>query len=193
MSVPILGIVNNSKHITPEVFFPFIGALQQQVTLHVSPVWKKDFAIISLKNLTNAPMLYLTDDEPKENTLGWRTSNVGYVYIKRILEKQACWTEIASHECLEMMVDGGLKTYVNRNDKEFWAHQICDPVLGTHYFINKIQLSNFVYPNYFVDNSHGPYDYLNVLKEPFSLCPTGYHTVVTVEKGIRKDKYYDVK
>ena len=67
---------------------------------------------------------------------------------------------VLNHEVDETLVDPTTQRFINGNEVE-----VCDPVYtSTYHGLGGVQLEDFVYPSYFHNRSHGPYDYLHVLK-----------------------------
>lgn len=61
------------------------------------------------------------------------------------------WQVATSHELLEMLVD-----------PSGTGNEICDPVQMASYTINRIGVSDFVLPSWFIAGSPGPWDYLRL-------------------------------
>jgi len=103
------------------------------------------------------------------------------------------------HEIFEMIGDPTLRALGPNGEKIAFVgsdgvsnpicREVCDPVCDVEMQINVIDatsssnstdtiyMSNYVYPNWFVPNSAGPYDALSVLKGPLTLCDSnGYVT-----------------
>jgi hypothetical protein len=69
------------------------------------------------------------------------------------------WTELASHELLEMLEDpsGG-------RSRDGYMFEICDRVENAGYYLHGVLVSDFVTPAWFSGHGHGPFDYLGLLK-----------------------------
>lgn len=97
------------------------------------------------------------------------------------------WTTAASHEALEYLVNMRLDRWVAESDEElvYWAKEIADPVEEDEYTTivtrfgerRTVTLSNYVYPDFWVPGSAGPWDHMRRLKGPFSLSAGGYAIV----------------
>jgi hypothetical protein len=104
------------------------------------------------------------------------------------------WSVAASHEALEYLVNLRLDRWVAESEDEeaYWAMEIADPVEEDHYAMavarfgerRAVQLSNYVYPDFWVPGSAGPWDKLRKLKGPFSLSHGGY-AIVERPSGLR--------
>jgi len=64
----------------------------------------------------------------------------------------------------------------------------CDAVQGLTYMRKGVELSDFVLPEYFIEGSDGPYDFLGKLDGPFTIDETGYSTIRTIKDGRVKTK-----
>lgn len=121
---------------------------------------------------------------------------VGHVFIEACRRNKEVWTEVASHEILEMLADEWLNLDVTRKlvggGFELWPREICDPVQGQAYEILGVRLSNFVYPEYYIEGADGPFDHMRLLKSPFEICKTGYSSILKISSGglaQRRDVY----
>ena len=102
---------------------------------------------------------------------------------------------VLSHEILELLVDPGCRTWCDGppddkvREREF-ALEVCDAVQDTTYQIGTndavdpdaahVHVSNFVLPSFFglgADPETTRYDWLNVLRGPFTVAPGGYSIV----------------
>lgn len=111
----------------------------------------------------------------------------GYVFTGPCERFDELWTEIASHEVIEMLGDPWINLEVRRGD-ELWARELCDPVQGQRYrtpLVDGVEVANFVLPEYFIEGADGPYDHLGLLTKPFDVAETGYALVTTPPGGRR--------
>lgn len=120
---------------------------------------------------------------------------VGHVFLGPCNRNNELWTVAASHEAIEMVGDEWVNLDVARHLEngatELWPRELCDAVQGLSYAVNGVQMSNFLYPEYFIENSDGPYDHLRILTAPFSIHPSGYASVMVIKDGFarRADRY----
>ena len=105
------------------------------------------------------------------------------------------WTAVASHEVLEMLGDPQVNIEIRRmltnGTIELWPQELCDATQEQAYSIDGLQVSNFVLPEYFIDGSDGPYDFLHKLKAPFSISDGGYSSVTRITKDGKVHTYND--
>ncbi len=184
----------NPAGLPVEDVWEFAHALDLQIREDFAPAWGK-YAIPWVSGAT-APegswCLYLWRGPQSAHDAGFlgRHSThgkdylpVGHVFVDIIQNFGESWTEVASHEALEMLADEWVNLDVRRETPdglELWAREVCDAVQGTGYEKKGVRLSNFVLPEYFIDGSDGPYDHLQKLKSGFSICESGYASVMRI-------------
>jgi hypothetical protein len=173
-------IINQSSSVSQEEVFHFSTILHAQINGEFAHTWNQNALVIANEiDSEKAWPIYLRDYPNSEADFGrLGRHNQGkkpyaVVFTKLCQIHQVSWTEFASHEALEMLIDPWVNRYVSQ-DGLFWAQEICDPVQGSNYVLNGIKVSNFVTPNFYRVNSSGPYDYLGLLDKPFSILDTGY-------------------
>jgi hypothetical protein len=71
---------------------------------------------------------------------------------------------------------------------ELWPRELCDAVQGLTYVKSGVPVSNFVMPEYFIEGSDGPFDYLKCLKHAFEIHHTGYSAIREVRGGHITDR-----
>ena len=59
----------------------------------------------------------------------------------------------------------------------------CDPVQGLSYEITGIKVSDFVYPEWFIDGSDGPFDHMRRLTKAFEIHESGYAAIRRITGG----------
>lgn len=59
----------------------------------------------------------------------------------------------------------------------------CDAVQGLSYEVGGVRVSDFVYPEWFIPGSDGPFDHMRVLTKPFEIHPSGYAAIRRVNGG----------
>lgn len=106
------------------------------------------------------------------------------------------WTQAASHEAIEMLLNWKLDQWVTAPDGARWPREACDPVEAYGYPMTvnlpfgesrDVQLSDFVVPSFWDARGRWAYDYLGMLGAPFTVAPGGYalveHDGAMVEVG----------
>ena len=111
----------------------------------------------------------------------------GHVFTELIQRSGELWTVIASHEALEMVADEWVNLEVSRKGAdgvwELWPREICDAVQGLSYRVGGVDMSDFVYPEWFIPGSDGPFDHLRRLGSPFEIHASGYASVRRINGG----------
>lgn len=102
--------------------------------------------------------------------------------IKPEYLRSGCLT-VLIHETLEMLVDPALKTVSTTPDKlgHNWLIEVCSTAVFGTYFHHQdpvtkqdCVLPNFAFPSAFDLNGKALFDYLGVLKAPFTTTPKSY-------------------
>jgi hypothetical protein len=179
-----------------------VAALQKQLQTDYSPAWGPDAEIVIASSPEAIPesawQLVLLDDSDHADALGYHELSVsgaplGKVFVRSVEQSGGRWSVAASHELLEMMADPGINLAAegydpeNRGATAFFAYEACDPVEGDTYEIDGVAVSDFVYPEYFELNPppKSQFDRLRLLKEPFSLRPGGYMSILPIARSAR--------
>lgn len=201
-----LCVLNHApKYLTPYAVADFVNALDTVLRQYVARTWGFDaipWVATSEKNLHETCMRLHLWERPEDardagafgvhRTAGSAYTPIAHVFIESVLERKLSWTEIASHEVLEMVCNPRVNEYVMQAAL-LWAKEVCDPVMGTTFVVDGVKIANFVYPEFFIEGADGPFDHARVLKEPFSLAPTGYASITKFVNGapVRRDIYGD--
>jgi hypothetical protein len=140
-------------------------------------------------------LLVIADDSDQAGALGYhdvdaKTTPIGFVFAKTDIVNDLSWTVTASHELLEMLGDPLANQAVQVGKSTFLAYEAADAVEADEdgYEITledgePIFVSDFVFPNWFVPDSPGPWDYRGLLTSALELRPGGYIGVWTAAKG----------
>jgi hypothetical protein len=138
----------------------------------------------------------LLDDADEADALGYHDQTpdgrpYGRVFVNPVLNSKGTVLTGAnsvsatlSHEVLEMWWDPQVNSWFQAPDGKLWAGELCDAVEGDSYDIlvsgNKVAVSNFVLQPFFdcEPEKGASFDYLGVLKKPFSIAPGGYAIIV---------------
>lgn len=189
-----LAVINRSS-LPDAAVVRFAGAQQRQITKEFSWVWDTNAAIFAAPDgVQLAPdtwRLYLYDEPQNAKDAGMlghheRPSGqkvpVGASFVRLAEREKESWTEIASHEVLEMLVDPWVNLLVAKG-AVLYSLEVCDPVQGQSYAVDGVELANFVLPAWFIEDVSGPYDYRKNLKQPFSIAAGGYASTFYVRDG----------
>src|ERR1700676_323727 len=133
-----------------------IGAMQAYVDQHVAPVWgtpaelfkstgfvKGCWAVVFLDNADQPGALAYHDLTPEGLPLS-------KVFVRTTIKNGDLVSVSASHELVEMLVDPAINMMTTGPDpKTIYAYESADPVEALSFKVNRIPMSDFVYPSYF--------------------------------------------
>lgn len=172
------------------------NAQQAQLDKDFSPAWGGD-ATITL--VTGGWPVYLEDFSDVQGALGYHDVDVSGVPFARVFVKTAAaanisWQSVASHEVLEMLADSNANTTVVGPDGCNWYREVGDPCEDLSYFVNSVEMSDFVYPSWFSPTGQKPFDKLGALRAPFTVTPGGYAAsdCGTVQGRVHESKGWSV-
>src|SRR2546421_11590719 len=176
------------KHRPPAGVLDAIAeALTIQVTRDFAPAWGVDAAQFNVGG--RGDKIHFFDSAHEAEGFGWHVTDhrglpYAHVFAAASISHGNGWTKgtdaisvTTSHEALEMLGDPRANEFCFDGDRRLWAREVCDPVQSRAYKIRTgdtlVPVSNFVLPAYFNPFAAGPYDYLRVLDEPFSIDTGG--------------------
>lgn len=184
-----LAVVSHRPGLAQYELYAFCNALEKQLRKDFLPVWGRYVTPFVARDGAASPdawQLHLWDGPQALADLAFRGRHAfSRVPTGHVFETSSRWAEIASHEVLEMLVNPYVNQYAVRrfgDQYELWPQEICDPVQGQTYAVDKVLLANFVYPAYFVetDVTTGVFDHLRKLQGPFTIANGGYSAKYTV-------------
>lgn len=191
-----IALINRSA-LSEKTVEKFAGAMTKQIQRDVAPAWQRYGVVYyatSEKGIPPTTWTITLYDEPQTaadaGAYGYHTTVVGQdrpvgCVFTKYAERDGCpWTTIASHEVLEMLGNEWVNQLVMRTTPdgaiEFWPTELCDAVQGQAYEIDGLQMSNFLYPGYFIEGFKGRLDHLKKLTRPFEISTGGYSSIVTI-------------
>lgn len=208
MGLTSLVVLNHTQCVSEPDLARFVNALDLQLRRDVTPVWGRYLVPWVARDLQGidpkAWQLHLWTsprDATEAGMLGSHTTQgadhvpIGHVFLENCQIHKESWTSVASHEVIEMMGDEYVNLDVARTLPngviELWPRELCDPVQGVTYAVNGVTLSNFVYPEFFIEKADGPFDHCRVLSQPFEIHPSGYAAILTIQDGRaqRRDRF----
>lgn len=189
-----IAIVNESTVVTTDQVRQWAIAIQQQITLHVAPIWGYRatlFTYPTKKGDVIPPNMWqcaILDDSDQAGALGYHDFTasgqpLGKVFAKTCQQAGSSVSVCMSHEIIEMLADPLLNLMTadprTQTPTRFYAFELCDPVeddsLGYH--VGGVLVSDFVLPGWFVPASDVPamqVDWMDRLTAPLSLATGGY-------------------
>jgi len=197
--IPTIACYNRAKRDLGCPLGELIDAMQIYIDSHVAPVWGTPARLVQAsKYRRDTWTLVFVDrftDPDDKDSIGYHHVNrdglpKSIVFVESALAESDNVALTASHEIVEMLVDPGvnLMTTGPRNNT-FYAYESADPVEESARKINGLEMSNFVYPEYFED-FHGRgsmrFDWVGEVDEPFQIMPGGYQSMFTRNGWIDK-------
>ena len=148
----------------------------------------------SLADMRGDAVLYLWSDVDVDNALGYHDQNnagvpYGFIFTELCKQLKESWTVTLSHEALELIADPEANLLVQgphpdpqrKGDIVFHWYEMCDAVQGDTYWLDGVEVSNFVLPLYFTasDEVGGRNDFLGSVHKrktlrSFGVNPGGY-------------------
>jgi len=179
-----IDCINGTSIISKNAFKNGIDALQIQIDQHFAPAWNIGANLKIVNQVTQGNVtIYVLDTTQEADILGYHDVTlkevpVGFVFAKTSQQSGESWTYTMSHEILELLGD----PYANlaaegqfAGAPAFFAYENCDAVEGDEgYKINGVQVANFLFPSWFVNQTATQYDCLQNLDAPFTIGSGGY-------------------
>jgi len=178
----IIRIINHSSLVSDAEVKAAAAAQQIQITRDFAPLWGKSAQILvgKLRRHITEWAFVLADSIDAAGALGYHTVHgavpAAIIDVKLCQQDGVSWTSCLSHEVLEALADPFCNLTWPYPGGKTVAWEVGDPVERDGYFINGIQMSNFVTPAWF-QGGPGPYDFLKVLSAPLTLSKGGYISV----------------
>ncbi len=164
-----------------------ISAMQAYVDNYVAPVWGTPAKLVKSKSfIKNAWAIVFLDDADQPGALAYHDLTpsglpLSKVFVKTTLQNHDLVSVSASHELVEMLVDPAINLMTTGPDpKTIYAYESADPVEALTFDVNRIPMSDFVYPAYFeVFHKAGSvkFDEMNKVRKPFEILSGGYQII----------------
>ena len=172
---PVTIYVSNQSNFSNDRLQQIVNAVNIQLIKDVQPTWGIQAQLqLNSNPPTGSRVLNILQDlsafpSAWHKCTGFHTvHSAGYVDVNEC-ENEVVFSITVSHEALEMLANpDGLKN----------GHEICDPVNSRYYgYANAeafdVVVSDFVYPNFYIDNSQGPWDKTGQVKQALHPAPGG--------------------
>lgn len=210
----LIAVVNKSKILKdPKEVALMAQACGIQLRKHAAPAWDmKVSPVLFFADETQVPEdaspIYFFDKADEADALGYHFEDpegreYGKVFVEVILDNGGTKFDGAnslsctlSHEVLELWGDPNCNKWADAPNGDSHAWELCDAVEGDAYPVkvkgHEVHVSNFLFPEWFDPNDPGPdslrrFDYMKVLKHPFTLAEGGYSIV---RKGGKEHAIY---
>jgi len=184
--IPTIACFNRATANLGVDFDALIAAMQVFVDEHVAPVWGKRAKLIQSKGFVpgNWAMVFLDDVDHAHALAVHDLTPDGLpqakVFVKTTLKNNKLVSVSASHELVEMLVNPAINMVAMRpgsGSKLVYEYETADPVEELTFSVNRIPMTNFVYPAYF-ESFHKPgsvrFDHLEKISKPFEIHAGGY-------------------
>jgi hypothetical protein len=190
---PTITCVNKATVSLGVDFDKLIAALQKYLDKHFVPVWRTPAKLKKAKSPRQGTwtLMFVDDVDSDEHAkfLGLHHLEGGHpfakVFVNSVLESGDKVSVTASHELAEMLVDPSINLWTVGPKGKMYAYEVCDAVEEDRFEVNRIPMSNFVYPAYFdLFRKRGSvqFDHMDKIDRPFQILPLGY---ASVRKGAK--------
>jgi hypothetical protein len=182
-----IAVVSESKKVKFEQVAAVAAALQMQVERDFKDVWQTSAVVSAYPSIDKVPAGYWPIkivDHVEGGTLGLHHNK--NKQPAALVAAGEHWPFVASHECLEMIVDPwGSKLVAGQSVDEDdvrveYLVEVCDPVQDYRfgYPVNGFTMSDFYTPSYFdpVRSAGKRYSFHSPIKEPREVLENGYLT-----------------
>lgn len=191
---PIISVTNNSTVLDDKHVSDITIALQHQVTYHFRPFWAAGASLRftgKVKHPDTWELAFL-DDSDQAGALGYHDYDpisfpVSKIFAKTDLEYNYSPSVTASHEALEMLADPYIFLGAQVTNTKWYAQEVGDPVeadqlgyninIGTSVAPNKILISDFILPRWFIPGAPIKYDFMGHLTKPLEVANGGYVSI----------------
>jgi len=161
-----------------------IAALQVYIDKHVVPIWATPATLVKSSDFVKGHWaIVFLDNADQPGALAYHDLTpdglpVSKVFVRTTLDNGDLVSVSTSHELVEMLVDPAINLMTTGPDpKAMYAYESADPVEALSFNVNRIPMSDFVYPAYFED-FHKPgsvkFDHLGQVSKPFQVLKGGY-------------------
>jgi hypothetical protein len=182
--IPTIACFNRATVPLGVDFDALIAAMQVFVDEHVAPVWGTRAKLVRSKGFVPGKwaMVFLDDADHAHSLAYHDLTPDGFpqakVFVKTTLRNKKLVSVSASHELVEMLVDPSINMVTMRpGSKLVYGYESADPVEELTFRVDRIPMTNFVYPAYF-EAFHKPgsvrFDHLDKINKPFEIHPGGY-------------------
>jgi hypothetical protein len=187
--IPTIACINQAKTPLGVDFDKLIRALQKYVDHHLAPVWGTPAKLVkATKPPRGAWVLMFIDsaeDVDKKHLKDFayhlfKGQPMARVFVKSTIGNDEPISLVASHELAEMLVNPDCNLWALGRGNRLYSYEICDAVEEEEFKIDRLAMSDFVYPAYY-EAHHKPgsvqFDHLKQITRPFQLLAGGYALV----------------
>jgi hypothetical protein len=186
--IPTIACFNQATVPLGVDFDGLIAAMQEYIDTYVAPVWGTPAKLVKTTDFQKGAwaMVFL-DDADQPGALAYHDLTpdglpVSKVFVKTTLQNKQLVSVSASHELVEMLVDPAINMMTTGpNPKVTYAYESADPVEESSFPVNKIRMSDFVYPAYFEifrKPNSVQFDQMKLVTKPFQILKGGYQIIL---------------
>lgn len=185
--VPTIACFNRAKTPLGVDLDALIAAMQVFVDHYVAPVWATPAKLVkSTGFLKGAWAMVFLDDADQQGALAYHDLTPdglpeSKVFVKTTLDNHDLVSVSASHELVEMLVDPAINLMTTGPDpKVIYAYESADPVEALSFPVNRIQMTDFVFPAYFEafhKAGSAQFDQMKKVRKPFQILAGGYQII----------------
>jgi hypothetical protein len=186
--IPTIACFNNATTALGVDLDDLIAAMQEYIDTFVAPVWGTPAKLVKTTDFqAGAWAMVFLDNADQPGALAYHDLTpdglpVSKVFVKTTLENKDLVSVSASHELVEMLVDPAINMMTTGPDpKATYAYESADPVEESSFPVNKIPMSDFVYPAYFEvfrKPNSVQFDQMKLVSKPFQILKGGYQIVM---------------
>jgi hypothetical protein len=184
-----VALVSESQSVKLGDVMKVAAALQKQATRDVAPIWNLSATVDGFERLEDVPLDYwpmiVRDDIKQRGAAGVHLDkNCQPFALITAADDLDGWSQTASHEALEMLVDPfGDKLIAGDSPKAdqgrvLFLVEVSDPSEAKEfgYTVNGVLVSDFYTPNYFypIQASGVRYSYTGAIERPRQVLKGGY-------------------
>ena len=181
----LVALVSTTKQVPLAETAKVAAALQKQVSRDLAPIWGLQGCVAAFASLKDMPIGYwpmlVTDDIPDPSAAGVHLDRYGRPFC--LIEFGPTWTLMASHECIELLVDpsgnrqvSGPSAMLGQGEVGYLV-EVCDPCEDTQhgYTIDGVLVSDFCTPDFFESGSAAArFSFTGAVKKPLEVLRNGY-------------------
>ncbi len=192
-SALLVSVKNHSKHRTESEVQKATAAVAMQLARDIAPIYGSvqgiEYVPPGATATADSSPCDIADTIDAPGAGGYHDEDEnGVPYIKILASEDL--GPVLSHENAEISQDAPANRWSDMGDGSSVAWELCDATESDTYEIGGVKVSNFVYPAWF-DPKAGKgqkFDYLDLLKAPFTMTPGGY-MIVRTEPGKVSDVF----
>ena len=189
--IPTVACINRAETPLGVDFDKLVRGLQKFVDDHLAPVWGTPAKLVkATKPPRGAWVLVFLESADKKHLKDFgyhqffKGQPIARVFVGSTIGKEPI-SLVASHELAEMLVNPGCNLWALGRGNRLYSYEICDAVEEEKFKIDRLAMSDFVYPAYFEGHrkpKSAQFDHLKRITRPFQLLKRGYARVRKGEK-----------